>query len=107
MSETLNDISVDQLNELFNLPAFENDKGHSLILIDDDVTPINYVILLLIRIFGMDAKKAVDLTMKVDSEGRAAVFTGTWEECTAKREAVEAMNATYGENLFSIIEKNE
>lgn len=43
----------------------------AVILINDDITPAEFVVELLIQIFGKTAFEAVDIMLKVHTEGRA------------------------------------
>jgi ATP-dependent Clp protease adapter protein ClpS len=107
LSEPTLDISPAELEELFEAPAFEHDKGYRLVLMDDDVTPQNYVVLVLVTIFAMEPQKAVELMLRVHEHGRAEVFKGSFEECTEKKDAIGVLNEAYGFHLFSLVEKVE
>lgn len=99
------DVSVDELNKLWEQPTYEHDKGYRLIFLDDDVTPFVYVMLLLMTVFEMDKKSAFTLTEMIHTGGRGEVFKGTWEECSDKKKIVDELNQAHNEHLFSIIEK--
>lgn len=101
------DISPAELEELFNAPTFEKDKGHRLVFLDDDRTPMIFVVIVLVQVFEMTPEKATELMLRVHNHGRAEVFKGSWDECKAKKDAVDMLNEAYGEHLFSIIEKIE
>lgn len=101
------DISPAELAELFEAPAFEHDKGHRLVFMDDDRTPMGFVVMVLVTVFELEGPRAVELMLRIHTHGRAEVFTGSWEDCKAKKDAVDAMNAAYDYNLFSMIEKVE
>lgn len=107
LSEPALDTSLEQLEELFNAPAYQNDKGYRLVFCDDDVTPQLYVVIVLIQIFGMTAKNAAALMLRVHNEGRGEVMKGSLEECNEKQKLVQTFNLKYGETLFSIVEAVE
>lgn len=107
LSEPAIDLSPVELEELFNVPAFENDKGHRLVFMDDDSTPMDYVVDVIESVFEMKRSKAVKLMLHVHQHGRAEVFKGSWDECKAKKDLVDLLNANYGYHLFSMIEKIE
>lgn len=100
-------IAPSELEELFNSPAFENDKGHRLVFMDDDQTSMDFVVHVLMTVFEMEAMKAVELMLHVHTHGRAEVFKGSWDECSSKKDAVDLLNAEYDYHLFSLIEKIE
>lgn len=103
--EVATEVSLEELEEIFQLPAYEPDKGYRLVALDDDVTPIKYVIMLLIQVFDYEPKKAVQLTLKIHTTGRGVVATGSRAELIKKQEIVAAYNREYNEQLFTIVEK--
>lgn len=96
---------VDLLSEIWELPAFENDKGYELFFMDDDVNTMEMVTLLLISVFEMDVEKAFELMLRIHNHGRAGVYRGSYDECKEKQDAANLWQAANGMNVFSIIEK--
>ncbi len=72
--------------------------------INDDVTSMEYVMLLLIDIFHKSQEDAFRLMMKVHETGAAPFYFGTREACELKVEQVQTMNKTYEENLMVSLE---
>lgn len=107
LSEPALDISPAQLEELFEAPAYENDKGHRLVFMDDDVTPMDFVVAVLITVFEIEGQKAVELMLRVHEHGRAEIFKGSFDECKSKKDAVDRLNEAYDFHLFASIEKIE
>jgi ATP-dependent Clp protease adaptor protein ClpS len=107
LSEPSLDISPAELEELFEAPAFEHDKGYRVVFLDDDVTPMDYVVIVLVTVFEMEVTKAVELMLNVHEGGRAEVFKGSFEECTTKKDLVGQLNEAHGYHLFSMVEKVE
>ena len=72
MAKTLteSEISVEQLI----------DKPWITIVWDDPVNLMNYVTFVLMKLFGYSKEVAHELMMKVHTEGKAVVSTGTREE---------------------------
>lgn len=99
------DISPTELEELFNMPAFENDKGYRLVALDDDVTPQTFVTIVFMQVFELDVERAAELMLQIHIGGRAEVFKGSFDECKAKKDQIDAFNEKYGEHLFTLIEK--
>lgn len=99
------DISPTELEELFNMPAFEEDKGHRLVALDDDVTPQDFVTIVFMQVFELDVERAAELMLQIHIGGRAEVFKGSFDECKAKKDQIDAFNEKYGEHLFTLIEK--
>ena len=72
MAKTLTqeEFSIDQLI----------DKPWITIVWDDPVNLMSYVTFVLIKLFGFSKEKAHELMMKVHTEGKAVVSSGTREE---------------------------
>ncbi len=52
----------------------------NVIVHDDPVNLVRYVIFVLMKIFGYDEKKSVTMTMQVHQQGRSIVWTGEREK---------------------------
>jgi ATP-dependent Clp protease adaptor protein ClpS len=72
--------------------------------LDDDVTPMDYVMVMLMEIFHKSAEEAYRLMMEVHTSGAASWYIGTLEACELKVEQVQSMNKTYDERLQVSIE---
>lgn len=107
MISPLLDISPSELQDLFDQPAYEHDKGYQLIALNDDVTPFDYVIALFISVFDFNYEKAEEVATKIHNDGRASVFHGSEEECQAKKEVIEDINRQFNQHLSTIITKVE
>lgn len=99
------DISPTQLEDLFEMPAFETDKGYRLIALDDDVTPQDFVTIVFMKVFELPVEKALELMLQIHVGGRAEIFKGSFDECKAKKDQIDAFNEKYEEHLFTLIEK--
>lgn len=58
----------------------DHDRPWQVVVWDDPVNTITFVIYVFRRLFGYSENKATDLTMKVHHEGRAAVVDGPREK---------------------------
>lgn len=61
----------------------ERDRPWNVIVWNDPVTLMSYVVFVLRKLFGYDESKATKLMLQVHEEGRAAVASGTREKCEA------------------------
>jgi len=61
-----------------------------VILLNDEVTPMDFVVELLVKIFKHSPDTAKNLTMKIHNEGSAIVGTYTYE--LAEQKGTEATN---------------
>lgn len=99
------DISPAELEELFNSPAFEKDRGWRIIAHNDDVTSFDFVILVFMRVFGLSEERAFELAYKIHNEGQAEIDKGSREDLEKKQLMVFQFNLKYGESLLTTIEK--
>jgi ATP-dependent Clp protease adaptor protein ClpS len=65
-------------------------KNYHVILLNDEVTPMDFVVELLVKIFKHSPDTAKNLTMKIHTEGSAIVGTYTYE--LAEQKGTEATN---------------
>jgi ATP-dependent Clp protease adaptor protein ClpS len=67
-----------------------SDHGWNVILWNDPINLVPYVIATLIRILEIGPEDATELTQKVHVEGKAAAFNGTQAEAEAKMAQLQA-----------------
>lgn len=75
--------------------------------INDDFTPMDYVIRILMEVFGKTPDVAFELMMEVHETGAATFYVGTKEACELKVEMVHEMNRSWGHALAVILEPCE
>jgi len=59
-------------------------KQWNVIIMNDDYTPMEFVVQLLIEIFNKDLEKATSITMQIHSEGSAVAGTYNYEVAEQK-----------------------
>ena len=74
---------------------------------NDDVTPMDYVIMILIDIFNKSGEEAYRLMMEVHETGASSFYFGTKEACELKLEMVKECNDGHGQNLSVSMEPIE
>ncbi len=78
---------VEEEPEGLGLPDFEEfrvtDRPWIVIVWNDPVNLMSYVVLVLQQVFGYSREKATRLMLQVHHEGKAAVSEGTREKCEA------------------------
>lgn len=86
-------LDVDVLEEL--------DKGHSLIVWNDDVNTFEWVIETLIEVCGHTAEQAEQCAMIIHTQGKYAVKHGRYEELKPMRDAIveRGIDATIEETV--------
>lgn len=75
--------------------------------LNDDVTPMDYVVILLIDIFHKKPEDAYQLMMEVHETGSATFYFGTREACELKVEQVKNSNESHGQKLGVTMEPIE
>lgn len=63
-------------------------KKYRVIAINDDITPMDFVVAIMINIFNHDEVAAVNLTMQIHQEGSAVAGTYSYE--IAEQKGIEA-----------------
>lgn len=87
MSE-LTDIVLDEKIENIT----KEPSKYNVIFLNDDSTPMDWVIYVLISVFKHTAEKAQALTMKIHEEGSAVV--GSYHYEIAEQKAIETTNSS-------------
>ena len=94
------DVQLDtKINELITEPS-----RYNVIFLNDNATPIEWVIDLLVRIFKHTQSSAENLTMEIHTNGSAVVGTYSYE--IAEQKTIEATQASR-EHGFSLQIKME
>jgi ATP-dependent Clp protease adaptor protein ClpS len=72
-----------------------------VIIFNDDFTPVEFVIALLVHVFNKDQDTAAQLTLKIHNDGRAVV--GVYSNEIAEQKVVDAtrMARTHGHPLVT------
>jgi ATP-dependent Clp protease adaptor protein ClpS len=70
---------------------------YKVIVLNDNVTPMEFVIAMLIAIFRYDEKTAYDLTMEVHHQGSAVA--GVYSHEVAEQKVVDATNMARANNF--------
>ncbi|TVR45253.1 MAG: ATP-dependent Clp protease adaptor ClpS [Planctomycetota bacterium] len=74
----------DQRQQVMHLPRWH------IILLDDDDHSYEYVIEMVMQLFGHSLERAFQMAVEVDSEGRVIVDTTTRERALLKQEQIHA-----------------
>jgi ATP-dependent Clp protease adaptor protein ClpS len=88
-----------------NLEEFIDDSEYNVILYNDNVTPFDFVIAVLMSVFDYDVRQAMQITLHVHENNSAIVATTSMEVAYEKVDAVEALNEQFGFLLQTGVEK--
>ncbi len=87
-SESKKNSSI-KIEELYEIKeSTEYKPQYNVVLLDDNDHTYDYVIEMLMNIFGYDAETAFEMAFTVDSISRVVVYTSTKEESELKREQI-------------------
>jgi ATP-dependent Clp protease adaptor protein ClpS len=76
---------------------FQRPKKWVILLHNDDVTPMDFVVMLLVAVFNMDHVEAATVTLKIHGEGQGVA--GIYSHEVAEQKLAEAHHAVKGQNL--------
>ncbi|PQV64194.1 ATP-dependent Clp protease adaptor protein ClpS [Abditibacterium utsteinense] len=71
----------------------DSDSPWNVVLLDDDYHSYDYVIEMLMNLFGYAVRKAFQMTLEVDTKKRVIVWSGHLERAEAYREEIHAYGA--------------
>lgn len=96
------DTIVEQKNKTSD--KFKAPSKYKVLVCNDDVTPMEFVIAMLVSIFRHDEKTAYDLTMKIHNSGSAVAGVYSYE--VADQKSIDATNLarTSGYPLITKVE---
>jgi ATP-dependent Clp protease adaptor protein ClpS len=85
----------------------ELEKPYRVIIENDDVTPMDFVVLVLRAIFGLDYERAIEIMFTAHNEGRAHVITLPFEEAQQRVYAAHSLAREAGYPLSFYLEPDE
>ena len=80
-------------------------KMWKVIFLNDDHTPMDFVIALLVSVFRLDHSTAIDLTLKIHHEGSAVAGTYSYEIAEQKVSDATALARSNGHPLVTKLEQ--
>ena len=81
-------------------------KMYRVLLLNDDFTPMDFVITVLQRFFSLDTEQATRIMLKVHNEGRAACGVFSCDVAATKVEQVSAFARQHQHPLACLMEEN-
>ena len=68
---------------------------YNVVLLDDDDHTYDYVVEMVVKVFGLSETTAFRHAVEVDTQGRTVLLTCPWEEARRKQEAVHGYGADW------------
>lgn len=84
-----------------------NEHLYRVVMINDDYTPMDFVVHILIGVFAMSQADAESVMIQIHQQGRAVCGVFSMEIAEAKVHKVEMVAQKYGHPLLCIMEKDE
>ncbi|MGE5470689.1 MAG: ATP-dependent Clp protease adapter ClpS [Bacteroidota bacterium] len=81
-------------------------KMYKVMLLNDDFTPMDFVIIVLQRFFSLDNEQATRIMLKVHNEGRGICGVFTRDVAATKVEQVSAFARQHQHPLACVMEEN-
>lgn len=105
MANTKEATIVFDLDEVVNEIESHYEPVYNVIMHNDDYTPMDYVVLVLVTIFDMDPQQAFSTMMHIHHHGKAIVKTDDKSICEELKSQVDKMNEMSGVQLKVTVEK--
>lgn len=83
---------------------FEKPKKYNVIFHNDDYTPMDFVIMVLVQIFNKDESEAVRLTLEIHEKGQAIVAQYSKEIAKTKKMQVDTVADKFEHPLKCTVE---
>ena len=91
--------------ELSSETAVQMPKMYAVVILNDDYTPIDFVVTVLMKIFHKQAEEANRLTMAVHTQGRAVIDIFTYDVAITKKLFTDQMSKEREFPLAVIVEE--
>ena len=79
---------------------------YTVVLLNDDFTPMDFVVLVLQKFFSMDRERAMQIMLKVHMEGRGVCGVYPRDIAATKVEQVSTFAREYQHPLACVMEEN-
>jgi len=86
-------------------PAVKKPPLYQVILLNDDYTPMDFVVEVLETIFGMDRQQATRIMLEVHTKGKARCGVYTYEIAETKVAQISSFAEQHQHPLLSVMEE--
>ncbi|MBR5675943.1 MAG: ATP-dependent Clp protease adapter ClpS [Neisseriaceae bacterium] len=100
MTQFATDIEEQSVSEIVQPP-----KQYAVILLNDDFTPMDFVVHILQNIFYMPESLAESIMLKIHHEGRGVCGVFSWDIAQSKKNQVDEETQTAGYPLRCVVEE--
>lgn len=96
---------VIDLDEVINEIESHYESQYNVVMHNDNYTPMDYVCIVLVTVFGMDPEQSFETMMYIHQNGKAIVKTADKKVCEDLKAEVEECNRASGAHLKVTVEK--
>lgn len=86
-------------------PEYRRPSLWQVVMLNDDFTPMDFVIMVLVEVYDLDVAKAVAYMLEVHEKGRSIVGTYPKEIADLKVSDTHALAEQYGHPLKVVLER--
>jgi ATP-dependent Clp protease adaptor protein ClpS len=97
-------MTTDTVVEKKTRQTFKEPPKYKVIVFNDDYTPVEFVIALLVHVFNKDQETATGLTLKIHNDGSAVVGVYSHEIAEQKVNDATKMSRSHGHPLVTKLE---
>lgn len=92
-TDTVTDVKIKQV--------LKEPPKYTVLVYNDDYTPVEFVIALMVTVFNKDHASAVELTLQIHNDGKAIVGTYSHEIAEQKVNEATKMSRSHGHPLVT------
>lgn len=98
---------IDVLEKTETVKKEKKTPPYRVLILNDDYTPMDFVVLILVEVFGKGIEDAIHIMLKVHNEGSGLAGVYPFEIAETKVEEVRARATAEGHPLQATLEEGE
>lgn len=100
-------MEIKTLNDIFTLEKedIEYEKKYAVVLYNDDITPVEFVLIILISVFQKSPQGAIELIDEIQDNGQGIAGIYGMDEAYEKLDALDRIKAELNISLLATVEE--
>ena len=100
-------MEIKTLNDIFTLEKedIEYEKKYAVVLYNDDITPVEFVLIILISVFQKSPQGAIELIDEIQDNGQGIAGIYGMDEAYEKWDALDRIKAELNISLLATVEE--